>query len=189
MPLSAVLRTKDGYIVNFLCNAAIEGKDHTLLLDSCYPANGRGVITVRCEKPVCLELKLRRPSWCRRMTVEGKAVECDGYYTVNRFFKDGDKLSVEWQTELQIERLNGKIAFTYGPLVLAADAKKTDADISLPVHLTQEPEYELLPPEKGELVRLSLKTKDGNLLLTDYQSCGKKWLEKDAVMSAWLKEG
>lgn len=189
MPLSAVLRTKDGYIVNFLCNAAIEGKDHTLLLESCYPANGRGVITVRCEKPVCLELKLRRPSWCRRMTVEGKAVECDGYYTVNRFFKDGDKLSVEWQTELQIERLNGKIAFTYGPLVLAADAKKTDADISLPVHLTQEPEYELLPPEKGELVRLSLKTKDGNLLLTDYQSCGKKWLEKDAVMSAWLKEG
>ena len=48
--------------------------------------------------------------------------------------------------------------------------------------------YRFLPCEEGELVRIEVETADDKILLTDYQSCGKRWLEKDAVMSVWLNE-
>ena len=46
----------------------------------------------------------------------------------------------------------------------------------------------MLPPEKGELVRLQIATDDDEIVLTDYQSCGKHWLERNTIMSVWLNE-
>jgi 23S rRNA pseudouridine1911/1915/1917 synthase len=48
-----------------------------------------------------------------------------------------------------------------------------------------ELEYKVLEPQKGELVRLECQTDNGILLLTDYQSCGKKWTEKNNKISVW----
>ena len=49
-------------------------------------------------------------------------------------------------------------------------------------------EYKVLPCEKGELVRIEVETENDIILLTDYQSCGKQWLKKNAIMSVWLNE-
>ena len=91
--------------------------------------------------------------------------------------------------ELREHHLNGCIAFTYGPYVLARDAAKSPDDLSAPVcpkrhdgHLR----YTLLPCEKGETVRLLLETTGGTVLLTDYASCGKRWAESDSVITVWM---
>ena len=87
---------------------------------------------------------------------------------------------------METQQINGKIAFTYGELVLAADSAKTEKDIALPVHVSENPAYKVLKPEKGELVRIECQTDDGTLLLTDYQSCGKNWTQENNVISVWL---
>ncbi|MBQ1553340.1 MAG: glycoside hydrolase family 127 protein [Clostridia bacterium] len=95
----------------------------------------------------------------------------------------------EQSCELEEHRLGGKIAFTYGPYVLARDEEKERADIEEPVRPLEKDGrlcYELLPCEKGEQVRLILKTTGGDILLTDYASCGKFWHESSGRISVWL---
>ena len=138
-----------------------------------------------------INLRIRCPSWCKsvRVKANGKLKLTQGYYTVSGTFNDGDIVEVKWREDVQAVHLNGKIAFIYGPLVLAADALKSHKDISVPVLMPEGGTvYRLLPCEKGELARIQIKTADDEILLTDYQSCGKRWLEKNAIMSVWLNE-
>ena len=91
--------------------------------------------------------------------------------------------------ELREHRLNGRIAFTFGPYVLARDAAKTPDDLSAPVRPLRKNGalcYTLLQPEAGEAVRLLLQTERGDVLLTDYASCGKKWAENSGVLTVWM---
>ena len=93
------------------------------------------------------------------------------------------------QYELKAHFLNGKIALTYGPYVLARDERKESGSILSPV----EPKlkngslsFELLPRENGENVRIALETAHGRVLLTDYASCGKHWDEKRNRITVWM---
>ena len=75
------------------------------------------------------------------------------------------------------------------PLTLARDEQKESGDIEAPVALTLKdgkPVVNQLDAEDGETVRFLLKTADGDLLLTDYASCGKHWLEERNRISVWL---
>ena len=86
-------------------------------------------------------------------------------------------------------RLNGCVAFTYGPYTLARDAAKENGDLRRPVRPKKTDGalcYALLPCEEGESVRLQLETEDGPILLTDYASCGKRWAEQTEPISVWL---
>jgi len=185
MPLTAVMRDEKGVYINFLCNAELSDGNYTLKMQSRYPADGKGVIQIVCENEEELTLRIRKPAWCPKMTVNGKAVNADGYYELGGRFKNGQTVEVEYEMALRAERLNGKTAFLYGPLVMAADALKNERDIGAPIS-EKCVSCGILPPQRGELVRLELGFEDGKLLLTDYQSCGKKWLDKRAVMTVWL---
>ena len=90
---------------------------------------------------------------------------------------------------LEEHRLNGKIAFSFGPYVLARDEAKDSRRVTSPVRPRYENGnlcYTLLSSEDGEQVRLWLKTTHGDLLLTDYASCGKHWHESDSQMTVWM---
>ena len=191
MPLTAVMESNNGFIINILCNATVQGKNCTLNIKSNYPHDGHSTIKIECAEPIYLNLRIRCPSWCKsvRVKANGKLKLTQGYYTVSGTFTNGDTVEVKWREDVQAMHLNGKIAFTYGPLVLAADALKTQKDISAPVRMHESgTEYKVLPCEKGELVRIEVETENDTILLTDYQSCGKRWLEKNAIMSVWLNE-
>ena len=121
------------------------------------------------------------------MSVNNTVVDEDEYYTISGPLNNGDTFAVNFDMVLKPKRLNGKIAFMYGPLVLAADALKTDKDIRKPLHI-EKTDYKVLPAEKGEFIRIRLLTEDDEILLTDYQSCGKKWLNYNAFMTAWFNE-
>ena len=191
LPLTAVMESNNGFIINILCNATVQGKNCTLNIKSDYPHDGHSIIKIECSEPIYLNLRIRCPSWCKsvRVKANGKLKLTQGYYTVSGTFNDGDIVEVKWREDVQAVHLNGKIAFIYGPLVLAADALKSHKDISVPVLMPEGGTvYRLLPCEKGELARIQIKTADDEILLTDYQSCGKRWLEKNAIMSVWLNE-
>ena len=91
--------------------------------------------------------------------------------------------------ELSAYKRNGRIAFTYGPYVLARDSVKENADIRLPVFPKQKDGrlcFTILPPEAGECLRILLETDTGKILLTDYASCGKRWADHGGILSVWL---
>ncbi|MBR2647183.1 MAG: glycoside hydrolase family 127 protein [Clostridia bacterium] len=193
MPMTTVMQGADSVYVNMLFNGSAQVQDAngntvTLQLESAYPANGNGTITVNCQDTAKLTLKIRKPAWCEDMTVNGAAVKETGYYTLAGEYKNGDKISISMQTPLKAHYLNEKIAFTYGALTLATDEQKSDRTLEKPVNVGNELTYTVEQPKgKDELVRIVCKLEDGDeLLLTDYQSCGKKWKSDKPRMTVWF---
>ena len=133
-----------------------------------------------------MNLKIRKPDWCDTMSVNAKHISNEGYYELSGTFKDKEEIVFEWPISLKVHRLNEKVAFTYGPCVLAFDSAKSDRDIKAPVWVSDDPEYRLLDTENEELVRVICDTADGEILLTDYQSCGKNWLQEKNLITVWL---
>lgn len=141
---------------------------------------------IRVQASCDLNLKIRKPSWCNQMLVNGKAVDCEAFYDASGHYEPGDQIVFVWKRALEKHELNGKIAFTYGAIVLAADSAKIHRDIQAPVRVPDKPAYKVLKPREDELVRIECETEDGVLLLTDYQSCGKAWTEENNIISVWL---
>ena len=82
--------------------------------------------------------------------------------------------------------MNGKTAFTYGALVLARDEEKENGDITERIVLEEnELLYKRVAPVRGEQLRLNLKTKNGDILLTDKTSCGKNWASSRNRITVW----
>ena len=190
IPLTAVMQGKDGVYLNLLFNGTAtvtdkDGKEITLRLEGNYFTDGKMKITV--EDACSLALHIRKPAWCEEMKVNGTAVTENGYYTVDKNFTAGETVAVELALTLKAHYLNGKIAFTYGALTMATDEQKAIRDLKKSVAVEETLSYTLLPAEKGELVRIVCKLKDGEeLLLTDYQSCGKLWLSDKPMMTVWF---
>ena len=111
---------------------AAELKDDKLGLDlelkSAFPLSKTAEIKLDLKKSKKFALDLRKPAWAKQMTVKvnGSSVKADaderGYIAINRTWKDGDKVQVEFGFPLYSESLpDGKhVAFFYGPLLLAA---------------------------------------------------------------------
>ena len=84
-------------------------------------------------------------------------------------------------------RLNGKVAFTYGAITLGTDEEKFSDDIERKINIDDKPVYKSIKPEKGELMRIEVGLRDGGkITLSDYQSCGKNWLNKKSRVTDWF---
>ena len=191
MPLTAVMYDKENIYINqqFTGEVTVEdadGQEIKLEFSSDYPTASICKLTVHCEEESRLNLKIRKPSWCEKMFVDGKVVQSEGYYEVAGQYRDGDDIVFEWPVKLRVHRLNEKVAFTYGAITLAYDVAKSERDIMAPVIVSDKPTYQVLAPESNELVRIECDTCDGKILLTDYQSCGKDWVSEKNVITVWL---
>lgn len=191
MPLTAVLGDEESIYINYMFRGQVkvkdtEGKEVTLIFDSDYPTQNICRIKIQCDTDCRLQLKLRNPDWCQEMTVNGVLVSEEGYYCISGCYHNQDEIVFEWKASLKVHRLNDKVAFTYGAITLACDSAKSDRDIKAPVVVSEHPDYKMLTPKKDELLRIECVTEDGTLLLTDYQSCGKEWLNEKNVITVWL---
>lgn len=192
MPLAAAMRSDCGTIVNLLFDGEIKvtaknGEEIVLKLCSGYPSQFQGKIVVQCKENCEIGLFVRIPEWSKKTRVNGREYVGGGYADLSGTYENGAEISVEYFPELTVHRLNGRTAFTYGAITLAADEEKCDMDLSEPIEVGDEPLYRLLPAKKGEIVRMVVGTESGKeLLLTDYQSCGKNWRGKKNRISVWL---
>ncbi len=189
IPMLAVVHNEESIYVNQQFSGRIQVKDKAgknvfLEFENQDPLQDRCMIHIQdaCD----LNLKIRNPSWCDTMLVNGKAASDAEYCDVSGCYQAGDKITFEWKRVLEKHALNGKIAFTYGAIVLAVDSAKSSSDIKLPVRVPETPAYKVLEPEEDELVRIECQTDEGILLLTDYQSCGKNWAQENNKISVWL---
>ena len=170
-------QTKDNslYINLFLANKAnieVNGKTVEIEQQTNYPWDGHVDININKTKNSPFTIKVRIPGWVRNQAVpsdlyfyadnklpnytvkvNGKAVEAelqDGYFCINRKWKAGDKVSLDFDMIIRTVKANGKVsadrgrvAIERGPLVYCAEWSDNNFNIR-DLLLNQKPEYQLI---------------------------------------------
>ena len=116
--------------VNLYMPSSLEWREKGIALrqETSFPVQANSQITVRCDQPVRLDVKVRIPAWAAGATVKvngrpvSSAVEPGSYCSLQRTWKTADKIEVALPMKLHAAPLPDdpqRQAFLYGPLVLA----------------------------------------------------------------------
>ena len=201
LPLTAVLQSSDGVWVNGLFSGKVtakakDGSEIALRFESAYPREGRMALTVlpSAGRVECA-LFLRIPDDMRdtEAFLNGKKVESPetdgGYLCLRRVFSSGDRVELSGTIPLITERIGGSVAFRYGSIVLARDENKEERFSCAAPDTDEKPNFRMLPPEKGEMIRMEMEQKAGlpPVLFTDYASCGKQWNREKNKVTVWMR--
>jgi hypothetical protein len=96
----------------------------TVVEETRYPFEEHVRFTVRAERPIPFELKVRIPAWCQSpgLTVNGDAVESDlvpgTFFAIEREFTDGDHVELSLPMEVRtVEWPHHGVSFERGPIV------------------------------------------------------------------------
>lgn len=210
------------YVNLFMSNNAkldVNGKQVELSQQTSYPWNGDITVTVDKNKAGLFDLKLRIPGWAQNrpvpsdlytysdgkrlgytVTVNGKPAEGkitpDGYFTIARNWKKGDKVELHLDMEprtvkanAKVEADKGRIAVERGPIVYCAEWPDNDFDV-LSIFVNQKPQFSVSShPEMLEgIVEL---TTDGQVLSYDDKG---RLVAKDVKLNlipyyAWCHRG
>jgi DUF1680 family protein len=108
-----------------------DGGKVTVSTATLYPADGHIQLTLTPEAPRAFAVKLRVPEWCLHYTLKvagevvAPPVSADGYVLLQRTWSPGDQIALSLTMEPHLMRggpgNEGRVAVSYGPLVLAAD--------------------------------------------------------------------
>ncbi len=109
--------------------AKLNGHAVEMTQTPAYPAGDTSTLTLALKAPARFGVKLRIPAWAgpaTAVTVNGKAVNLaltpGRFATVNRTWRDGDRLEIRFDMALRLEPLNEAhpemVALMTGPLVL-----------------------------------------------------------------------
>jgi DUF1680 family protein len=128
---SAYFSDDEGILLNLLVASELRLPEQGLRLvqETAFPERGTSRLSVFVETPRKFSLKVRVPSWARaepRVSVNGEpAAPCrPGTQSVlTRVWRTGDTVDIAFPMGVSTEELPGdpeRLAFRYGPLVLAA---------------------------------------------------------------------
>ena len=203
------VKDRNVYVNLFLSNKSdltVAGKKVGLSQSTAYPWNGDITVNVDQNAAGQFAMKIRIPGWVRgqvvpsnlyqytdgkrleyTITVNGQTVAAkvteDGYYTINRKWKKGDKVQIHFDMETRTVRANnkveadrGKISVERGPLVYCAEHPDNTFDI-MGALMNQNPEFSL---GKTEIAGTTVQTivtdaqtlsfdKQGKLQTTDHK--------------------
>jgi len=169
------VKDRNVYVNLFLSNKSnltVAGKKVGLSQTTAYPWNGDITVNVDQNAAGQFAMKIRIPGWVRgqvvpsnlyqytdgkrlgyTITVNGQTVAAkvteDGYYTINRKWKKGDKVQIHFDMEARTVRANnkveadrGKISIERGPLVYCAEHPDNSFDI-MGALMNQNPQFAL----------------------------------------------
>ena len=194
VPLTSVMKCEEGYVINEYFRGRIQcDENFSIRISGNYPVESEIVIAVEAADEKERTLLFRVPKWCEKFTLSTKeeaVILQSGQHAVKKCWKQGEKIVINMQYSLRTEERNGYTAFLYGPLTLARDSYKenckqalsrVDFDLDL-----ERLKVEKKKPEQYETVRFEIGCGGKKILLSDYASCGKRWMENNQV-SVWLK--
>jgi len=142
---------KDGSLfVNLFIPSELKWKDKGVIIkqETGYPEKNSSSFTIATKKPAAFAIKIRKPWWAKngyRLNVNGKNLyeskDENGFIVINRTWNNNDKITISIPMSLYTESMPdnpNRIAFLYGPLVLAGQLGNTMPDpvYGVPVLLT-----------------------------------------------------
>lgn len=123
----------DALYVNLFIPAVLRWPEQGLVVTQTtrFPGDGEDDLSLRLGAPRRLALKIRWPAWSATaaFAVNGRAAPVAGghpgsYVTLEREWRDGDRVSARFQLRLHTEPMRGdasQVALLYGPIVLAGE--------------------------------------------------------------------
>ena len=124
-----------------------------------YPEDGKVDIRFHGEKDATFALRLRIPAWSEKTSVringeDGKeAVSAGTYFVIDRTWRHGDAVELEFDMTVRPHYLDHSVAFTYGPVLLARDSR-LGGDIGEELrNILLNPDYEKGFKRGGEPMR------------------------------------
>jgi len=196
------VKDRNVYVNLFLSNKStlnVAGKKVSLSQTTEYPWNGDIAVNVDQNAAGQFALKIRIPGWVRNQVVpsnlyqytDGKrlgytikvngqtvsaSVTDDGYYTINRKWKKGDKIQIHFDMEPRTVRANNKVeadrgmvSIERGPLVYCAEHPDNNFDI-MGALVNQNPQFVL---GKGEIAGTPILTLTTDAQTLDFNKEGK----------------
>jgi hypothetical protein len=141
---SIYFRGADSLYVNLFIPSRLDWREKGLAVEqrTAYPRAGRVELRFSPRNPLPLALKVRSPRWAAgglRFRLNGRplsaAAPAGGYAEVRRTWRAGDVLEVSIPLSVRTEAMPDdphKVAFLYGPLVLAGDLGPAPAGANVP---------------------------------------------------------
>ena len=107
-------------------------------IDTLYPREGLVYLRYLGTSARRFRLEPRMPAWCRevKVTLNGQPLAVapkDGWIGLEREWRPGDELTLDFRMDVVMHRLNDCVAFTRGPLVLVRDTRFADGDLCVPL--------------------------------------------------------
>ena len=210
------VKDRNVYVNLFLDNTAslqVAGKNIALAQHTAYPWNGDIRLNVTRNKAGRWALKIRIPGWVKgqpvpsdlyefaddkrtgyTITVNGKAVDAqvtkDGYWTLDRKWKAGDRVDIHFDMEPRLVKANNKVTadrgavcVERGPIVYCAEWPDNDFDL-MSVLLNRQPSFTLGTLSDDHFIADSLKQR-----LTLYRDQSVTTLSTQAQTLAYDKSG
>ncbi len=134
-----------------------------------FPGSGEVNFTIGLKKAAALTIKIRKPFWCRQnpvVKIMGKpinySIDESGYISITRKWLPGEVLAVSLPMHLYTESMPdnpNRIAFKYGPLVLAGQLGKQMPDpvYGTPVLITDNKNINDWVKPTGKLLQFEMK--------------------------------
>ena len=195
------VKDKNVYVNLFLSNKSnltVAGKKVALSQTTEYPWNGDITILVDQNAAGQFAMKIRIPGWVRNQVVpsnlyqytDGKrlgytvtvngsvvgAISADGYYTIDRRWKKGDKVQIHFDMEARTVRANNKVeadrgmvSIERGPIVYCAEHPDNSFDI-MGALINQNPQFTL---GKGEIAGTPVQTLTTSAQTLNFNKQGK----------------
>ena len=128
-------------------------------------------------------LRLLAPTWGKaRISINGEEVlplEENGYFVLNRVWND-DQIKILFSRPVKIHACEDKIAFTKGPIVLAADSRLGDVTAPFTESTAAKTVKNVVFPNQ-----LTVEFPDGKKLV-DFADSGKNMDDPTERISVWL---
>ncbi|MCH5309797.1 MAG: glycoside hydrolase family 127 protein [Prevotella sp.] len=215
------VKDRNVYVNLFLSNegtVTVDGKKVALSQTTEYPWNGDIAVTIGQNAAGQFALKVRVPGWVRGAVVpsdlyayadgkqlgysikvngqEAGTLSEDGYYTIDRKWKKGDKVQIHFDMEPRTVRAidlvkedEGCISVERGPLVYCAEHPDNDFDLTKMI-VNQKPAFSV---SDGKVLEYPVKTIATRAQALDFDSEGRL-TAKDVQLTlipyyAWCHRG
>lgn len=178
---SIYFRGADTLYVNLFIPSRLNWEEKGLVLvqQTAYPRGGQVELRFAPKRPMPLSLRVRTPSWAAgglRFRLNGRPLDAasapGGYAEIRRTWRAGDVLQVTVPLAVRTEAMPddpAKIAFLYGPLVLAGDLGHVPEGATVPYAADQSANFNRPVAEVPVLVPASR-----NLAATVRRVAGKE---------------
>ncbi len=184
----AVSKDNDGYLINlyndFHLNDVIDNKNVCLCFKGSVYGNGKMSLKVKANGQN-FSIKFRIPDYgTPSIYLNGNKAQIEnenGYFSITKNW-ESDIIKIEFDFPIVSHHLNGKIAFTRGPIVLARDSRLGEVDKPLEAS------------NKGKLIKNDIFKSNETILLdngdevVDFSSAGKNMDDPNSRISVWMNE-
>ncbi|MBO5945907.1 MAG: glycoside hydrolase family 127 protein [Clostridia bacterium] len=188
MPLSSVMSSKSGAVINHLMNGTVQlSGSISLTINTDYPYGECAKITVNTAAPVSFDLKIRVPeASLGKMTINGAIATPDelGYATLGTEWCGGETVTVTIPRELTVTELNGKIAVTNGIIVYALDQRIENIDKKFSEKIVSAEPAKVSFAHR-EAMNITFSNGE-SATFVDFASAGADWGNEKGIITIWM---